>query len=198
MRVARLALLALALTALAPAALAHEEFFFANLTGLDESPSNGSPGVGTAFITLDLDLVTMRVEVSFSGLTAATSAAHLHATTSVAGSGTAGVSTELAGFPLGAFGGTYDNTFDMALASSYDPAFLAANGGTVSGALNATIFALEQNKAYINLHTSAFPGGEIRGFLTPVIATPEPGTLALIALGAGLLLLRRRTTPIPR
>jgi hypothetical protein len=38
--------------------------------------------------------------------------------------------------------------------------------------------------AYVNIHNSTFPGGEIRGFLAPA-ATPEPATLTL--LGAGLL-----------
>jgi hypothetical protein len=36
-------------------------------------------------------------------------------------------------------------------------------------------------KSYLNIHTTAFPGGEIRGFLTLV---PEPGTFALLGLGA--------------
>ena len=35
---------------------------------------------------------------------------------------------------------------------------------------------------YINIHTAAFPGGEIRGQVTPT-QTPEPATLALFGLG---------------
>ena len=48
----------------------------------------------------------------------------------------------------------------------------------------------EQGKAYWNIHTETFRGGEIRGFLTPV---PEPKSVALMALGLlGVALVARR------
>jgi hypothetical protein len=47
---------------------------------------------------------------------------------------------------------------------------------------------MDSGKAYLNIHTRAFPGGEIRGFFNQV---PEPGTLALLALGAACLFARR-------
>jgi hypothetical protein len=194
MKLLRSALLFAALAALSSSARAHEEFFFANLTGSGATPPNGSPGVGTALITFDLDLVTMRIEIQFSGLTSNTTAANVHAATALAGTGTAGIATappSLSGFPLGVTNGTYDQTFDMTVAGSYNPAFLTISGGTVSDGLNALIFALEQNKAYLNIETASFPGGEITGFFAPV-AAPEPGTLALALLGGAGLLVRRR------
>ena len=184
------AALALGVLSLAAFAQAHTEVYTTVLSGAAEAPPNASPGTGTAIVTLDLDLVTMRVQANFSGLTGNVTAAHIHGATAVAGTGTAGVMTPtptFPGFPSGVTSGSYDQTFDMTLASSYNAAFITAQGGTVSGALNALVASLEDGKAYLNIHTSTFGGGEIRGFLVP-----EPATLSLLGTGAMLGLRRRR------
>src|ERR1700687_5877992 len=94
--------------------LAHAQVYDATLTGPSESPPNASPGTGFAEVTLNLVLHTMRVQVSFSGLTAGDTAAHIHAATASPGTGTAGVATQtptFVSFPTGVTSGTYDNTF---------------------------------------------------------------------------------------
>jgi hypothetical protein len=53
----------------------------------------------------------------------------------------------------------------MTSAASYNPAFVTANGGTTAGAEAALLAGLEAGQAYLNIHTTMFPGGEIRGFL---------------------------------
>ena len=51
-------------------------------------------------------------------------------------------------------------------------------------------FPTLEGRAYLNIHTSTNPGGEIRSFLEPV---PEPATTGLIAIGLfALVALRRR------
>jgi hypothetical protein len=179
---------------LASTAQAHTVVYTAVLTGAAEAPPNVSPATGTATVTFDFDLVTMRVEADFTGLVGNVTAAHIHGATAVAGTGTAGVMSQtptFTGFPTGVTSGSYDHTFDMTLSGSYNAAFITNNGGTVSTAMNAFVAALDGGKAYLNIHTSTFPGGEIRGFLT---AVPEPASyasfLGLAALGA--VALRRR------
>ncbi len=175
---------------------AHESVYYADLSGANESPPNGSPGTGWARVTVDFDSITMRVEASFSDLTGLTTASHIHCCTALPDSGNVGVATQtpsFVGFPLGVTSGSYDNLFDMSLASSYNAAFITANGGTVSGAFYALTDGLDASKAYFNIHTSVFGGGEIRGFLHPV---PEPETYALMLLGlvgVGIAARRQRT-----
>ena len=176
----------LAVAAALPAA-AHESQYSAVLTGSAEIPPNASPATGTALITVDFDLLTMQVEASFAGLLGTTTASHIHCCLPTA-SGNVGVATTLptfTGFPLGVSAGTYDHTFDMALASSYNPAFVTAQGG-IANAFAALVAGMESGNAYFNIHTTQFPGGEIRGNLH-LVPVPEPETYALMAVGLGVL-----------
>lgn len=181
-----IASVALAVAAALPAA-AHEVVYLADLSGAAEAPPNASPGTGTARVTIDFDLVTMRVEASFAGLLGTTTAAHIHCCTAIPGVGTAGVATPVPsfpGFPSGVTSGSYDHTFDMTDAGSYNPAFVAANEGSVGNAFAAFVAGMDGGQAYLNVHTSVFGAGEIRGFLVPV---PEPETYALMLLGLVLV-----------
>jgi hypothetical protein len=77
--------------------------------------------------------------------------------------------------------------------------FATGIGGTVTarwnvGEGNNTTLAAEVSNllagnTYINFHTVEFGGGEIRGQL---LAVPEPGMFALLAIGLGALVLARR------
>ena len=118
-------------------------YYTISMTGANESPVNGSPGTGTATVTTDDVMHQMSVNVIFSNLVGTTSAAHIHSATAVAGTGTAGVATTtptFSGFPLGVTSGSYAITLDMTLASSYNPSFVTANGGTTTSA-EAALFA---------------------------------------------------------
>ena len=146
------------------------QIYWATLSGPAEAPPNNSPGTGKALVTIDAVANTMRVQVTFSGLVAGVTASHIHTPTAVAGTGTAGVATTtptFTGFPSGVTAGTYDQTFNMLLASSYNPPFVTANGGTPASAWTALRAGISAGKAYLNIHSTTFMGGEIRGFLNP-------------------------------
>ncbi len=172
---------AAALMAVAGAAQA-TSVYVTTLEGPSESPPNASPGSGSAKVVYDPVLHTLNVHVDFSGLLGPTTASHIHAPTASPGTGTVGVATTLPtfpGFPLGVTSGTYDNTLDLTLASSFNAAYLTANGGTAASAEAALITSLDDGTAYLNVHTQVFPGGEIRGFLTSA-PVPEPITAACV------------------
>lgn len=184
-------LLAAATLATAPAAQAAVVTYTATLSGAAEAPPNASPGTGVTQVDIDVVAHTLRVQATFSGLIGNTTASHIHAATALPGVGTAGVATQtpsFIGFPLGVTAGNFDNTFDLTLASSWNAAYITANGGTPASAEAAFAAALASGRAYLNIHSTFAPGGEIRGFLQPV---PAPGAASLLAL-AGLGALRRR------
>jgi hypothetical protein len=163
------------------------------LDGPSESPANASPGTGIGTVTYDNVAHTLGLSVTFSGLTGTTTASHIHAATAVAFTGTAGVATTtptFAGFPLGVTAGSYANLLDLTLASSYNPSYITAHGGTTAQSEIDLTAAMAAGKAYWNIHTSTFGGGEIRGFL---VAVPEPSSLTMIGLGAmGMFMKARR------
>ena len=187
--------LVVAVLTLSPVTKADQLVFTTTLTGSQEVPPSGSPGIGSALVTLDTVTNILTVNVAFAGLVSPTTASHIHC---CAGPGAlAMVATAVPtfpGFPLGVTTGTYLMSFDLTNASTYNPAFIAANGGTVAGAQAAFITGLTNGLAYFNIHTQQFPAGEIRGQLA---AIPEPASLLLLATGvlgaAGALRKRRKT-----
>jgi hypothetical protein len=153
------------------------------MDGPSESPANASPGTGYGTALYDDVAHTLALDATFSGLVGTTSASHIHTPTPNPFRQTAGVATttpSFVGFPLGVTSGAYSSVLDLTLASSWNPSYVSANGGTTAGAEAAFSAAMFANKAYWNIHSSAFPGGEIRGFF---VLVPEPATVALFALG---------------
>lgn len=177
-------------------AKADQLVFTTTLTGAQEVPPTGSPGIGSALLTIDTVTNLMTVNVAFAGLVSPTTIAHIHCCAPPGGIAIPATTVPtFPGFPTGVTTGVFLQTFDLTLASSFNPAFITANGGTVASARAAFIAGLLNGQAYFNIHTVQFPSGEIRGQLQ---AVPEPATLLLFTSGVvgaiGVLRKRRERT----
>ncbi|MCP5144072.1 MAG: CHRD domain-containing protein [Gammaproteobacteria bacterium] len=178
-----------AMTLAAANATAHTVTYNATLDG----SLTGSSGSGTATVIIDYDLLTMQLSTTFADLTGTTSAAHIHCCTAAPNTGNAGVATQLpsfTGFPAGVTSGSYDMSFDMSDATSWNASFINSNGGTTLSALNTLGAALDSGNAYLNIHTSTFGAGEIRGYFAPA-PVPVPAALWLMAPAVAGMFARR-------
>ncbi|MDZ4799519.1 MAG: CHRD domain-containing protein [Bryobacteraceae bacterium] len=104
------------------------------MSGANESPANGSSGTGNGTVVIDDVAHAMALNVTFSGLTGNVTASHIHCCTVVVNAGVATSTPTFSGFPSGVIFGSYSNTLDLTLASSYNASYVTANGGTVASA----------------------------------------------------------------
>jgi hypothetical protein len=118
----------------------------AQLDGAQEVPAIPTTGRGWGTFTIDMPANQLAYHIAFTGLSAAETAAHIHG--SAAHGANAGV---LHGLPLGS------------------PKIGVWN---YSDAQEADILA---GRTYVNVHSTAFPGGEIRGQIVPIVAPIDAG-----------------------
>ena len=110
--------------------------FKATINGTSETPPNASTATGTATLTFNTSTKMFDIVVTFSGITA--TASHIH-------KGDMGVAGSVV------FGFTSPITSPIKYTS-------VALDATQEADLNANLY-------YVNIHSAAFPGGEIRGQL---------------------------------
>jgi len=118
--------------------------YTAVINGLDEVPANASPGTGLAILVYDDVANTLTINVQYSGLVGTVSAAHIHGPAAP-------------GFNAGVVHGF---TFP---ASPVNDVW--------SGLTPAQVGYLNNGQLYVNIHSSAFPAGEIRGNIS---SSPTP------------------------
>jgi hypothetical protein len=122
----------------------------ATLDGAQEVPPVNTPASGFAKLDLDKNAMTLRIVLAFGNLLGEQTAAHIH------GPAPPGVN---AGVLLGLPVGIFDQTFNIDA---------------------ATMDAIQNGLAYINVHTTAFPGGEIRGQIGEQPVSVETSTFSRI------------------
>jgi hypothetical protein len=130
-----------ALVALTSRSQAATTTFKADLKGSSEVPPNTTGGTGAGTVTLDSATHKITWNVTFSGLTGPATAAHIHGPA-----------------PVGKNAGVM-----IWLSTKGKPATSPLSGSATLSAAQAS--DLMNGQCYINVHTAANPGGEIRGQL---------------------------------
>ncbi len=128
---------------------------FATLSGAQEVPAVAGSGSGTAWVVISTDGSTITYYVAYSGLTGAAAAAHIH---------------------LGDAGTNGGVLLPLVAGSSPMTGTLTAADLTPTGSVTdfaGAVAAIEAGGTYINVHTAANPGGEIRGQIAVTVA-PAP------------------------
>jgi hypothetical protein len=128
----------------------------ATLGGGEETPAALLTGaVGTAEVTIDTDTKEFTVTLKIYNIPTGTTAGHIHV-------GPKGVSGPVVlNFPIPA-GRSGDLTLDFRAGRSAFVARPEIGILTIDDLIQAVAFG----GAYVNVHTTQFPGGEIRGQLT--------------------------------
>jgi CHRD domain len=130
-----------AAVAFAPALAGVREFKVALLSGMQEVPPNTSGGIGCGQFSIDTCANTMAFRITYSCLNAPETAAHIHG--AAAPGANAGVV-----FPL-------------------PPGPVKTGIWNYPEALEAAIL---DGRMYVNIHSAAFPGGELRGQIVSHVA----------------------------
>jgi hypothetical protein len=155
----------LAVTLLAVPSLAHAQFFQANLDGYQEVPSVATRAVGVFNARSNSDRTEVEYTLSFSNIQTAVTQSHIHfAQIAVngpiiiwlCGSATNPGPAGTPACPQGS--GTVNGIFRAA-----DVLASPTTQQLPAGQITAFVEAMRANSAYVNVHTTASPGGEIRG-----------------------------------
>lgn len=141
------------------ATIACAQSFIASLDGAQEVPPNSSTASGT--VTATLTGSTLELNGSFAGLIGSFTASHIHAAPAGSNGGVVAALTVTGGGSAG----------------SYLP---ASNTFVLSPSQVADLTA---GHYYVNVHSSVFPGGELRGQLLREVTTDAVETAASFELG---------------
>ncbi len=110
--------------------------FKTDLDGSDEVPANQTKGTGHLDATLDRDSKVLTYTVTYQGLTGPVTAGHFH--------------------------GPAEPKQNAAIVVPFKPPLASPIKGTAT-LTDEQVKQLLANDWYVNLHTAAHPGGEIRG-----------------------------------
>ena len=155
------------------------------LSGANQVPPVSTAASGFATVTLQDDNTTLDVAVNWTNMSSLGEFGHIHCCTAP-GTNT-GVALDF---------GTLPNATTAAFNKSFNLGTFAFGNGQTQASFIAGLLA---GQAYVNIHDTAFPNGEIRAQLqqAQVQPVPEPATAWLLSgavLGAATLARRRKSS----
>ena len=136
--------------------LAAGDAYFADLNGAQENPPVATAATGKGIAVISADGSTVTYLVTFSGLSGAVNAAHIH---------------------TGAVGTNGGVILPLVPGASPMTGVLTSANFTAAGSVTTfaqAVAAIRAGTTYFNLHTTANPGGEIRGQIGVTVAAPTP------------------------
>jgi len=136
--------------------LARGDAYAASLAGSQEVPAVTTGGSGSAWAVVSADQSMITYVVTYGGLSGPVVAAHIHA---------------------GAVGANGGVILPLVHGPSPMVGTLTASNLSASGPLATfadAVAAIRAGGTYVNLHTAANPGGEVRGQLAVSVAAPAP------------------------
>ena len=129
------------------------------LSGYHEVPALSSSGTGSFRAEIAGNGQSIAYELRYSGLATAVSAAHIHFAQRDVNGGVSAFLCGGGGKPACPASGTVTGT--IVAADVVGP----AAQGIAAGELAELIAAIRAGRTYVNVHTAAYPGGEIRAQL---------------------------------
>jgi len=136
--------------------MAAGDAYFADVNGAQENPPVATAATGTGLAVISADGSTVTYLVTYSGLSGTLNAAHIH---------------------TGAVGANGGVILPLAAGASPMTGTLASANFSASGSVTTfaqAVAAIRAGTTYFNLHTTANPGGEIRGQIGVTVAAPAP------------------------
>jgi CHRD domain-containing protein len=146
------------------AAVAHDrhnrfEVIRAVLLGVHETPSVSTPAVGRFRAVIDEDSGVVNFTLSYEGLSGSATASHLHFGERHVAGGVMMWVCGGGGQPVCPTGTSAEITGTITAANVTGP----VNQGIAAGEFAEALDAVRAGASYVNVHTAAFPPGEIRG-----------------------------------
>ena len=144
--------------------------FGALLTGYEEVPPVFTPGSGLVQVKIDKDHDAIYYTLSYSGLSGAVTQAHIHFGERPVNGGIIvflcdNTGKAPSGVPACPNSGTVSGTITAGDVNPPNNPEPVTAQGIAPGEFAGLVGAIEHGDAYANVHSSAFPTGEIRGWL---------------------------------